>query len=657
MRVRGLPWSTARALAALAAFGCLASGGRAGAASLQVEGGAIVLGRTESAAVVIRVDEPPGAEEQPLRLSVNVGSFSEPARLGPGKYRAVYVPPATRFPQVALVAVWRETGPEAPIDFLRIPLFGMTRIRVTAAPGADARARVGVDEFGPVRVNRRGQAEIPIVVEPGVKQCDVVIAEPGAAPATKRLPVEVPPYNRLTAALVPHAVVADGKGRVRLDVFYDLGGADVPPDRIQVAASAGGVSLLRASRGRYSYEYVPPAGAAAASASFAITVAGDEEAVAAAKVALGLPAPARVVVTPPASRVAVGSGTTAIASALVLDAAGMGLPGLQLSAVANGHPLPPPLDRGGGRYDVPCPAPATYPPGGLFQLQVTAAARGGGARAQGSANWQLDAAPVPRSVSARLVPSPVPADGRTEAVVVFDVRDAAGMPLQHAQFMAMASHGRVGTVMERGDGLYEATYVAPAALPSGESVLRVVDGSGSFERTLPLPLRQPQRRVLLGVGGGYTLAPGAAAGVRGRADLWVPFRIGGAALGAGVSAGYGRAERTVSDATGSLQSVTRATFVPVALRVGYEVLAGRRASLTLGAGAVAAWARFESSLASAVEEGWGAGAVTFASASWAVGPGHAFGEVSWSSAAVETESYRIDPGGPAITLGYRLAVF
>src|SRR5512134_706763 len=75
------------------------------AASIGLEGGAIVLGKTESMPVTVRVDETPGTEDLPLRLSVNVGSFSEPMRLGPGKYRATYVPPPTRFPQVALVAI------------------------------------------------------------------------------------------------------------------------------------------------------------------------------------------------------------------------------------------------------------------------------------------------------------------------------------------------------------------------------------------------------------------------------------------------------------------------------------------------------------------------------------------------------------------------
>src|SRR6266568_4464825 len=75
-------------------------------ASLTVEDGPIVLGRTEQAMVVLEVEEPAGTEEQPIRLAVNVGSFGPVERVGPGRHRVCYTPPTTRHPQVALVA-WR----------------------------------------------------------------------------------------------------------------------------------------------------------------------------------------------------------------------------------------------------------------------------------------------------------------------------------------------------------------------------------------------------------------------------------------------------------------------------------------------------------------------------------------------------------------------
>src|SRR3990172_1925611 len=138
--------------------------------SISVDGDAVVLGRTESAKVLVRVDEHPAEDAPLLRLSVNVGSFSEPERVAPGQYRAVYVPPRTRFPQMALVAVWRETGPEARADFLRFPLFGTTRLAVKAPPGSAVSGKVGKDEFGPVAANAKGKAILPIVAPPGVRQ-------------------------------------------------------------------------------------------------------------------------------------------------------------------------------------------------------------------------------------------------------------------------------------------------------------------------------------------------------------------------------------------------------------------------------------------------------------------------------------------------------
>ena len=108
------------------------------ASSISVHGGAIVLGKTPSATVTIGVLEAPGTEDRPLRLSVNVGAFSQPVRIGPGKYSATYVPPPERYPQVALVAVWKETGPDAQIFAplgLQVQLFGGQN-RVPVVPHA-----------------------------------------------------------------------------------------------------------------------------------------------------------------------------------------------------------------------------------------------------------------------------------------------------------------------------------------------------------------------------------------------------------------------------------------------------------------------------------------------------------------------------------------
>lgn len=626
------------------------------ASSINIEGGAVVLGKTESVPITIRVDEPPGAELRPLRLAVNVGSFSEPTRLGPGKYRAIYIPPSTRFPQLALVAVWRETGPDAPIDFLRFPLFGSTRISVTTQRGAQVRAQVGFDDFGPFTADAKGVANIPVAVPPEVLSANLAITDTTGVVVKKTVPVSVPTYNRLTAALVPHAVVADGNSWVRLDVLYALGGAAVPADRIRVRPSVGSATIQSALGGRYVFRYVPPAGTPAGSVSFAITVDGDPVARAGAKLTLGLPPPAKLLLRPPSLPLAAGSGETAPVSLLVMDSAGLGLGDQRAEITANGVPLSPIVYKGAGIYEATFRAPEAYPAGGLIQF-FGAVPGPTKTPIATTTNYQLQAAPRPGAVTARFDPSPVPVDGRTVARLRLDVRDLAGMPLSKAKLIAVASDGLLGRLEESGPGTYEATYTPPSSLPSGDATLKVVDENGGFEQTTTLPLRNDPRRLLVGASAGWAQSPGDAAGLRFGVDAWVPFRLGPANLSAGVAADVGTVERDVVDATGTLLSRSSATFLPVSLQLSLEALSGRRLSLSVGGGAVATLARFKNSLAGPEQVGWGLGGMGSLTGAWAIGRGHAFLELSYAYAPAETSDFRLDAGGPKAAVGYRLGVF
>jgi hypothetical protein len=256
----------------------------------------------------------------------------------------------------------------------------------------------------------------------------------------------------------------------------------------------------------------------------------------------------------------------------------------------------------------------------------------------------------------RFDPSPVPVDGRTVARMQLAVRDLAGLPLTKARLIPIVSDGTLGKLEERAPGVYEADYTPPTSLPSGEATLKIVDENGGFEQTTPLPLRHDPRRLLVGAAAGWAQSPGDAAGFRLGADAWVPFRLGSANLSLGATASFGRAERDVADATGTLVSRSSASFVPVSVQLAFEALSGRRLSVSLGGGAVATLGRFRNTLAGPEQVGWGFGGLGFVTGSWALGRGQAFVELSWTYAPVETADFRLDAGGPRAAIGYRVGV-
>ncbi len=138
---------------------------------------------------------------------------------------------------------------------------------------------------------------------------------------------------------------------------------------------------------------------------------------------------------------------------------------------------------------------------------------------QGAANYQLVAPSAPSEVTAHISPDPVPADGRTEAEIRFDVRDAAGLPLSGAKLLVVASHGTLGPLTEEGEGRYVAQLQAPKDVPDGKALIRVVDATGTFEQKLELPMREDPRRFLIGVRGGVTYDLMGSRRPAGRVDL------------------------------------------------------------------------------------------------------------------------------------------
>lgn len=642
------PMSVPRALVAvaLALLPALAS-----AASLEPEKSPAVLGRFDSVGVLVRVDEAPGTGDRPLRLSVNVGSFGEVTRLGPGVYRSVYTPPTTLFPQVALVAAWREDGPEARIDFVRLPLYGTTTIDVTGPAGSEVRVRVGRAEFGPVVTGAHGLAQVPLVVPPNEPEALIAVTDPKTGQVTRRrAKIAVPPYNRLTMALVPHAILADGEAWARVEAFYDTTGENAAPEKLALETTAGAAELVRASHGRFVYRYRPPPGTQAKEIDLKASVPGDRTARGAATLSLELPPPAVLAITPPKEALVADGHSTATFTVGVYDASGLGLPQQTLELMANGRTLPTPVHRGNGIYEAKLVAPATYPAGGEVQLSASVV-RPDGETLLTTARVQVLPLPIPRSVSAHVTPSPLLADGQSTAVISLDVRDEAGLPLPGARLTLAAGDGQVGRVTEVGEGRYRAEYVAPEHLPaSGDALVKIGDASGKLDAAVLVPLA-PNQRLLLGPRVGAMHALGDFASARFGLDAWIPLKLGDARLALGLTAAFGQTSQTVRSAV--FTSTATAAFVPLAVRLAYEAWLTPRVSVYFGAGAQATPVRVTTSLdgAQALQVGWGAQG--FGGGALALGPGRVFAEIVATYAPVAHPDFSLDAGGLGVDVGYR----
>jgi hypothetical protein len=272
--------------------------GAARGGAVEIEGGPPVLGRTERAAALIRVDEP-AEGALPLRLAVSAGSFGPPERVGPGLWRAAYSPPATRYPQTAIVALWREGGP-AEVEVLRFPLQGITRLPVKAAPGSSVSVDVAGRSFGPAAAGADGQVAIPLEVPPGASQALVTVRR-GKDSVLRKVGLEMPQGNRLLAVAIRTPGASGAGPAARVLVVYDGAGEGFRPERLSVRASAGEVVREGSSGPVHSFRWTPPA-KPVAEVAFAASVEGDARSSSEAR--LQLPPPPRPPPPPPPVQVA-----------------------------------------------------------------------------------------------------------------------------------------------------------------------------------------------------------------------------------------------------------------------------------------------------------------------------------------------------------------
>ncbi len=315
--------------------------------------GPIFLGEVKKVHISIEAPENDRTKERPLRVAVNVGGLGPVTRVAPGRYETHYRPPRSRFPQVALLAIWRETGPDAKIEFVKIPLSGRTKVPVRSRKGAQINVFVGDQTFGPVTANARGRAQTQIFVPPGVKEVEV------RSSLNKRtwvgtVPVRVPPYNRLTLAVTPHLVRHDGVSHAIAHVYYDPPKDPIPISQIRLSARGAKVEALSQEGTHYRFRIVPLLSTKKSSIRLQVRVRRDATSRARTRLSLGVPRPERIALQEIEEATENVQGTmVSTIRVLVMDHVGLGVPGQTLLVRTSTRAKAKSIDElGQGRYQI-----------------------------------------------------------------------------------------------------------------------------------------------------------------------------------------------------------------------------------------------------------------------------------------------------------------
>lgn len=235
--------------------------------SLTVEPSAPVKGRDKEARLTVRMLRPDGTPEDagaPPVLRANVGRVEALERTGPGTWRARYVLPDTRYPEVAiLVALSAWPHPQSihgAYGEARVPLAASVELPGRTEPNAEISVTIAGTTFGPVKAAPDGRFRLPVVVPPGHGVGQARAVDAAGNVRRSRMDLALPPTDGLACVLHPQRLPADGVSRARmLCATSDAFGLPVRDARVTVSVRHGTLrGPTRAEGGLLEWLYTAP---------------------------------------------------------------------------------------------------------------------------------------------------------------------------------------------------------------------------------------------------------------------------------------------------------------------------------------------------------------------------------------------------------------
>ncbi len=212
-----------------------------------------VKGRDRDATLEVVVkgaDGQPDPESAPPVLRANVGAVEALERTGPGRYRARYVLPTTRYPEVAVVvafAAWpHPQSIHGAVGTLRVPLASAVELPGRTEAGAEMRLEIAGQQFGPVTAGPDGAFKLPVVVPPGYGKAKGTARDRIGNKRTVPIDLMLPPVDQLACVATPTRLPADGASKALvLCASSDVFGGVAAGARVRLQARRGAVGEAR----------------------------------------------------------------------------------------------------------------------------------------------------------------------------------------------------------------------------------------------------------------------------------------------------------------------------------------------------------------------------------------------------------------------------
>jgi hypothetical protein len=520
----------------------------------------LILGQDQQVVLTFHAPTP-----TPVTLHASTGTVSVPEALGHGNFKAVYVPPADKMPSIALIVAATEDG--STIDWAPILLYGRPRVTATSEPHATVLVRVGGEEYGPVRADRRGHIDLRVLVPPGITEAQTIaqdaIGNARAVPLKLGAPAVPEQFAICPApseAMFVFAVDAQGKQRQPLDVSAEVTlGTVSPPQLSDQGYYVASVTLPQDAALGQSYRFSARLSANAPALSCESRVVGQ--------------APARI-------RLSAEPATWVAGSAQSVR--------LQVHAqfVGGRTPRIVPL-RATSDFGEVSSFTARSPE--LYEAEWRFPARLNGRR-QATLNLRtLSARPVQDQLELEVKPGPpahcalnvqehgLKADGKSEARLTATVLDNFSNPVDVPPHVSVAK-GRVTEFAQQAPGVFVATYETPRSGTLAHDDIEVRVGASSVVGRTRIALTPTSSRLRLWGAAGYATNLGLANGPIGELGGGMRLPWLGERLIAGIDVGYWASRSVTLDATAQEAVVLRATSIPIDVRLAYEFSAHRFSS-------------------------------------------------------------------------------